>query len=344
MSGLTIRRSILDGLSLGFLQSAVYFAVTQPNKFDLETDISGAAGMVALFLSVGIAVSYFLTKSGVETLGARIFRGPVQVGTEAAESWYKSFWGTQLIVTFLLMVVVGIVVTEVSVRDFFDKDGAQGALRIFQGMVQPNFEILPKAIVAMVVTIFIAFIATVFAVPVAFLLAFFSARNLMSGSGGQRFIYGLLRSLSNITRSIEPIIWAIIFSVWVSIGPFAGALALMLHSIASLTKQYSEIIECVDEGPIEGIQTTGASGIQTVWFAVVPQIILPYVSFTIYRWDINVRMATVIGLVGGGGVGQLLMQYQGMGKWPEVGTLVLLITAVVWSMDAASSYVREAIK
>src|SRR5690606_582695 len=101
------------------------------------------------------------------------------------------------------------------------------------------------------------------------------------------------RTFLNITRSIEPLIWAIIFSVWVGIGPFAGMLALMFHSVASLTKQYSEMIESVDEGPIEGIAATGASFTQVVWFAIVPQIILPYISFTIYRWDINVRMATI---------------------------------------------------
>src|SRR5690606_7818811 len=121
----------------------------------------------------------------------------------------------------------------------------------------------------------------------------------------------------------------IIFSVWVGIGPFAGMLALMFHSVASLTKQYSELIESASEGPIEGIRATGANSTQVVWFAIVPQVILPYIAFTIYRWDINVRMATVIGLVGGGGIGTLLIQYQGQALWNEVGTLALLIVIVV---------------
>jgi phosphonate transport system permease protein len=121
-------------------------------------------------------------------------------------------------------------------------------------------------------------------------------------------------------------------------------LALLIHSIASLAKQCSEIVESVSSEPIEGITSTGASPIQVVWYAVVPQVILPYVSFAIYRWDVNVRMATIIGLVGGGGIGTLLIKYQGQAMWPEVGCIIMVIAVVVWMMDSASSYIREAIK
>jgi phosphonate transport system permease protein len=117
----------------------------------------------------------------------------------------------------------------------------------------------------------------------------------------------------------------------------------MFHSIAALGKLYSEQIEGIDEGLVEAITTTGASFIQIVWFGVVPQIILPFLSFTIYRWDINVRMATIIGLVGGGGIGTLLMQYQGLAKWNEVGLIVIMIAIVVWIMDYISAKIREAI-
>jgi phosphonate transport system permease protein len=188
-----------------------------------------------------------------------------------------------------------------------------------------------------------AFMATALAIPFAFLLSFFAAKNMMR-SPAAFFVYTLLRTLLNLSRSIEALIWAIIFSVWVGIGPFAGMLALMVHSVASLTKQYSEIVESVSDGPIEGILATGANKIQMVWFAVVPQIILPYISFTVYRWDINIRMATIIGFVGGGGIGTLLIQYQGQAMWHEVGTIVLVIAFVVWFMDTASAYLREALK
>jgi phosphonate transport system permease protein len=229
-------------------------------------------------------------------------------------------------------------------KEFFSDSGLAGAQRIFAALMHPNWSVFEQGLFSAIETIYMAFIATALAIPVAFVLGFFAARNLMSQNIFTKFIYGILRTILNISRSIEPLVWAIIFSVWVGIGPFSGMLALCLHSIASLTKQYSEQIESINDGPMDAITATGAHPIQVVWFGVVPQIILPYLSFTIYRWDINVRMATVIGLVGGGGIGNLLMQYQGQARWNEVGMLVLIIALIVWIMDWASSKIREALK
>lgn len=106
-------------------------------------------------------------------------------------------------------------------------------------------------------------------------------------------------------------------------------IALLVHTIASNAKLYSEAIESIEQGPVEAISATGANKVQVVWHAVVPQIVLPFLSFTIYRWDINVRMATIIRLVGGGGIGNLLMQYQGLARWREVGLIVIMIAFVV---------------
>jgi ABC-type phosphate/phosphonate transport system permease subunit len=123
--------------------------------------------------------------------------------------------------------------------------------------------------------------------------------------------YYIVRGILNVTRSIEPIIWAVIAAAWVGLGPFAGVIALTLHTVASLAKLYSEAIESIDPGPLEAIQATGATWLQMVVYAVIPQLIPPFLSFTIYRWDINVRMSTIIGFVGGGGIGQLLFQWIG---------------------------------
>jgi phosphonate transport system permease protein len=117
----------------------------------------------------------------------------------------------------------------------------------------------------------------------------------------------------------------------------------MIHSISSLVKLYSEAIEGVDDGPLEALQASGANRVAMAWYAVVPQVTMPYLAFTIYRWDINVRMATIIGLVGGGGIGGLLIQEQGLANWTAVGTIAFLIFLVVWTMDFVSARVREAI-
>ncbi len=111
-------------------------------------------------------------------------------------------------------------------------------------------------------------------------------------------VYNTTRTILNTMRSIEPLIMGIVFVIWVGIGPFAGMLALALHSVASLGKLYSEQVENIDEGPIEAVLATGANRLQMVIYAVVPQIVPPYIAFTMYRWDINVRMSTIIGFVG----------------------------------------------
>jgi ABC-type phosphate/phosphonate transport system permease subunit len=134
---------------------------------------------------------------------------------------------------------------------------------------------------------------------------------------------------------------AVVFAVWVGIGPFAGVLALGLHSIASLGKLYSEQIESIEPGPIEAITATGASALQVIRYAVVPQIVPPFIAFTIYRWDINVRASTIIGFVGGGGVGFLLNQYINLFQWQSAATAVWGITLVVAVMDYFSAAVRE---
>jgi phosphonate ABC transporter permease subunit PhnE len=154
-------------------------------------------------------------------------------------------------------------------------------------------------------------------------------------------LYNVSRTTLNTVRSIEPLIMGLVFVIWVGIGPFAGVLALTLHSIAALGKLYSEQIENIDPGPIEALQSTGANQLQTIIYAVVPQIIPPYIAFTMYRWDINVRMSTIIGFVGGGGIGLLLQQQINLLRYRDAGVAVLAIAVVVSILDYASASIRE---
>ncbi len=292
----------------------------------------------ALIFGAIIAMLFFFTKISIgraaqglykEDPNALLFKQP-----------YTIFGYIVIIITF----VAGLHITQFSISEFFSSAGLNGARRIFSALLNPDFTIFQDGLFAAIETIFMAFIATAISLPFAFLLSFFASRNLMESSRVGMTAYVVIRFFLNVSRSIEPLIWAIIFSVWVGIGPFSGMLALALHSVSSLAKLYSEQIENISEGPLEAITATGAHPIQVVWFGVVPQIVLPFLSFTIYRWDINVRMATVIGLVGGGGIGTQLMQYQGMAKWNQVGMLVIIIAIIVWVMDWSSSRIREAIK
>jgi phosphonate transport system permease protein len=204
-------------------------------------------------------------------------------------------------------------------------------------MLSSDFKLVVEK---MIETIFIGMMATFFGIIFALPVSFFAARNLMSASPITLIIYYLVRAILNIIRSIEPIIWAIIAVIVVGLGPFAGITALIFHSIAALGKLYSEAIESIDPGPIEAIQATGANWIQTVMYAVVPQIVPPFVSFTIYRWDINVRMSTIIGLVGGGGIGFLLVQYIRILDYRSAGMCVWFIAITVSILDYVSAEIR----
>jgi phosphonate transport system permease protein len=147
--------------------------------------------------------------------------------------------------------------------------------------------------------------------------------------------------LFNVLRSIETLILAVVMAVVVGLGPFAGVMAIVIHSIGAMGKLYSESIESIDPGPIEAITATGANRLQVILYAVLPQVVPQFLSFTMYRWDINVRLSTVIGLVGGGGIGFILIQYINLLQWSQAGTALWLIGIVVIAMDYASAIIRE---
>lgn len=156
-------------------------------------------------------------------------------------------------------------------------------------------------------------------------------------------VYNITRTILNALRSIEPLIMVVAFAVWVGIGPFAGVMALALHTIAALGKLYSEQVENILSGPIEAITATGANRLQTVVYAVIPQIVPPYIAFTIYRWDINVRMSTIIGFGGGGGIGFLVQQNLNLLRYRDASVQMIAIAIVVATLDYASAKVRERI-
>jgi len=192
-------------------------------------------------------------------------------------------------------------------------------------------------------TIALALMATTFGAFFALFLSFFAARNLMQFHPAAIAVYYVMRGILNILRAVEPLIMAIVFVVWVGLGPFAGVLALTVHTVAALGKLYSEAIEGIESGPIEAITVTGANRPQIVWYAVVPQVLPPFVAFTVYRWDINVRMSTIIGFVGGGGIGFLLQQWIRLTDFQAAGAAILAIAIVVTVLDFASSEVRKRI-
>ncbi len=187
----------------------------------------------------------------------------------------------------------------------------------------------------------------ILAVPaliVGLLTAVLSVRSSPQKQFGTGFVtYTIMRGILNGLRSIEPVIMGFVLVVWVGLGPFAGVLALMLHSIADLGKLFSEQVENIAEGPVEAITATGANRLQTIVFAVIPQIVPHYIAFAFYRWDINVRMSTIIGFVGGGGIGFVLFRNTNLTQYRQAAVMVIAIAAVVITLDYFSSKLRRSI-
>jgi phosphonate transport system permease protein len=245
-------------------------------------------------------------------------------------------------------VVLGIVVfaycwviTNIDLKSLFEP--APTFLRLVHDFISVDLsgDVVNTVIQQMIITVFQALLATTLGAIVALPFSFLAARNLTGRSWLSRWIYYLTRGLFNILRSIEALLYVAIFVFWVGIGPFAGMLALAVTTYALIGKLFSEAIENIDAGPIEAVSATGANALQVINYAILPQIVPPFVSYLIYQWDINIRMATIIGFAGGGGIGLTLSTFFGMLQYHKAGTVVACIVIVVALMDFASAKVRE---
>jgi len=263
--------------------------------------------------------------------------------------WWQSSWGLFVLLLVALTIYVGSLATQISLKVLIDRASRTGYL--WRDLVTPDFRyfgaqdpvLLESIMGALIETLYMALMATALGVVLAFPLSFLGARNIMARSPVGWVVYTLTRGVFNVVRSIETIVWALVLALWVGFGPFAGALALAVHTIAALGKLYSEQVEAIDPGPLEAIAATGARRWHVVRYGVIPQVIPSFLAFTLYRWDINVRMATLVGLVGGGGIGRMLFYYKNEFQWRDMAAVIFAVVAVVWLMDYVSGRVRERI-
>lgn len=296
--------------------------------------------IMALPLSAATLIGLVLRPTLHERLsGVYLSRRRTVLG--APRPWYRTSAGVLGALVFLAMITASLTVpiTADSWRDLFTEAGRTG--KIWRAFFRPELSVLAPSCKDLIVTIYMAIMATAFAVVVSVPLSFLAARNLTRGPVSKA-TYTILRGVLSVVRSIEPIVWAIVFLVWVEPrrAAFAGTLALWMHSIADLTKLYAERIEAIDAGPLEAVEAAGASRLSVIRHAVVPQIVTPYVSFTLYRWDINIRMSMIVGAVGGGGIGQRLFGYVRDLEWRKASMVMLLIVVLVWAADYVSGRLR----
>lgn len=205
----------------------------------------------------------------------------------------------------------------------------------------PNPTVLQQVASQMLITVEIAligtFLASLFAVPLSFL----AARNLTQSNYFMRILFAFTRTFFNVDRGVDTLILALVFVAAVGLGPFAGILAMAIHSIADLGKLYSESIENVDKGPIEALESVGASGINVVRWAVLPQVLPLFLGFTLYRFEINFRVSIVLGLVGAGGIGYFIQEKMASGAYDQMVVAIIAIVLVVNIIDFASSWLRS---
>ncbi len=216
--------------------------------------------------------------------------------------------------------------------------------QLVTGFISLNLspDVVTTVVQQMIATLFQALLATTLGALVAIPFSFLAARNLTGRSRLSIWIYYITRGMFNVLRSIEALLYVAIFFYWVGFGNFPGMLALAITTFGLIGKLFSEAIENIDPGPLEAITATGANRLQAIVYGVLPQIVPPYVSYSIYQWDINVRMATIVGFAGGGGIGGLLYNdYFPFSKYRSAGTAVAAIVIVVALMDLASAKIRE---
>lgn len=149
------------------------------------------------------------------------------------------------------------------------------------------------------------------------------------------------RRLLDAMRAINEVVFALIFVVAVGLGPFAGVLALFVHTAGALGKLFSEAIEAIEPGQVEGIRATGASKLQEIIFGVIPQVLPLWTSFTLYRFEANVRSASVLGIVGAGGIGISLYQSFRSFKYPKVCAILIILIVAVAIIDTVSAKIRQ---
>ena len=184
-------------------------------------------------------------------------------------------------------------------------------------------------------SIYIAMVATVTGIAVSIPVAFMAAENLVP-----KPIYYLNRGIITISRSLHALIVAIIFVKAFGFGAFAGVMTLTFKSIGFFSKLMAEDIEDIDMGQLEAIQATGANKIEAMIYGVVPQIMPRFVGLSVYRWDINLRASTIIGIVGAGGIGATLVTSVDSFQYDLTASILLVIIAIVMIAEGVSSFVR----
>lgn len=237
---------------------------------------------------------------------------------------------------------VAVVVWSISKLDipwFYFLDAHVQAYDLVYRMWPPDLAFLETLVDPLLETIHIATLGTAVTVIIAFPIAFLSARN--TSPNNLTWLIG--RFILVTSRSVNTVVWGLLFVAIFGPGPMAGIWAIAFRSIGFMGKLVAEAIEEIDSGVVEAIESTGASRLQVLWYGILPQVLPVIYGTTVYRWDINIRESTVLGFVGAGGIGILLYSSINQFQWREVSLMLVAVFGVVLVSEFVSAAVRQRI-
>ena len=223
--------------------------------------------------------------------------------------------------------------TEVSATRM--AEGVPFMLDFIRRMMPPDPSVIGHALTGAVQTIEIALVGTGVAAALALPLGFAAARN-----AAPPWLFYAARLVLNAFRAVDTLVYALFFVAAVGLGPFPGVLAVVVYTATVLAKLYSEAIEAIDPGPVEAVRAAGARPLQVLRWGVLPQLLPQFLSFTLYRFETNIRAAAILGFVGAGGIGFYIQSYLRLLNYPAASTVLLVLVALVMMVDFASSRLR----
>jgi len=213
---------------------------------------------------------------------------------------------------------------------------ANNIIILVKGFFPPDFYDWQNLVIEMLITIQIAIWGTVLAIIFSIPFGILSSKNITP-----EWIRQPIRRIMDIFRSVNEMVFALIFVAAVGLGPFAGVLALFIHTLGTLAKLFSEAVEAIDPHPVEGIRATGAGVIEEIIYGVIPQVMPLWISYSLYRFEANVRSATVVGMVGAGGIGLILWDTIRNFDYNGASAILIIIIVTVILLDLLSAKLRE---
>ena len=249
-------------------------------------------------------------------------------------------WSTLIwLIVLVAGLFISINVTNAHISVLLAPDNFGQFMDVLIQMCKPDWSYAHVIWPYLIETIKMAILGTVIGSVIAFIYSFLIARNIVKNKA----VTGVLRFIMNIIRTIPDLLLGALFVAVVGIGPVAGVLALSVFTFGVVVKLFYEAIETIDYGPIEALTASGASKLQIIHFAVLPQVMTYFVSYVLYAFEINVRASTILGYIGAGGIGLYLQQTLQLFQYNRTGTILIVIIVVVVIIDYISSASREAL-